>query len=257
MNQFNTLTTKKKTITITINQIANQEIQVYCNDIKYTSTFQTYSGTEYSIIVQPDMWYEPGELNIPEEGVFIEDTTITVTDGEIQADYKIGFIPDYQPHGYPNYPLFEEKYNIGVNSMIEWDTESGIDDYIGVIDQSFLIIDRFEASNIVTDPEGPKPWYFNRWGWILAFYGSDKPPVEFNKFHASVIDPDGITHQLFIDEGFPIRLISNTGDVEYYPSGVDGTAEEVQSYLTVTPIDLYNLFSKYVGQKFILVMNME
>lgn len=203
------------------------------------------------------MWYEPGELNIPEEGVFIEDTTITVTDGEIQADYKIGFIPDYQPHGYPNYPLFEEKYNIGVNSMIEWDTESGIDDYIGVIDQSFLIIDRFEASNIVTDPEGPKPWYFNRWGWILAFYGSDKPPVEFNKFHASVIDPDGITHQLFIDEGFPIRLISNTGDVEYYPSGVDGTAEEVQSYLTVTPIDLYNLFSKYVGQKFILVMNME
>ena len=250
MNQFNTITTKKKIVQITIRQSEHQQIQVTCNGVSHTESFSVYSNTPYTIQVQPEMWYSPGELNIPAEGVFTKDTTITISPATLQADYDIKFTVDYQPHAFSQYPNYIDKSNIGANVTADWSTETdGI--YFGTISQPYNIIDRIEVSNTSKSIVAPDITEYNFEGIIIGFYGPNKPPVDIgNTIFIYIIDPEEISHSLFVEQGFPVSLVINAGDICYYSYE---TPDSI-NYFAMTPVELYDLFVKFRNKAFRIVI---
>ena len=96
MNNFAALSTKKKIVIIKIVQSPNETITVSCNGINYTSDFTCHEGDSYSITVTTiNSWFIAGTLNIPDTGVFTEDTTITITEASFITEFTVNFVPEW------------------------------------------------------------------------------------------------------------------------------------------------------------------
>ena len=76
-------------VTITIRQSQNQTIHIRVNGVDHTSTFECPYGSGYTANVIPDMWWNAGELNIPYNGTFVTNTTVTVSETTLRTDYDM------------------------------------------------------------------------------------------------------------------------------------------------------------------------
>ena len=224
MNQFNTITTKKKIVQITIRQSEHQTITVTCNGVSHTESFSVYSNTPYTIKVQPEMWYSPGELNIPKEGVFETDTIITVTDASIRTDYTLyEFSPVEIPDNYM--PPDGHQWFGCVGANIDWRDrfpERDGDGILGLVDGYYI----FDMLGYYPPKHTP----------VFCFWGSESVKGLFKTMDLSVTTPDGVTHEII--KKYPNEYFGPSGDIApwspYCPNiesgGVDYDGNGVPDY---------------------------
>lgn len=192
-----------KILNITIIPSEHQEIWVTCNGIKYTESFQIPYGTLYTAITQPDMWYTQGELNIPGEGIFTEDTTITVTDGEIQDEYYIDIIPAWaNPDEAPKPAIADQ---VGASCTYVWGEQASHDNQYGEIIQPYQIID-IVAVYLFYDPVALKTESTT----VVCFWGPEAPPLDIE--FVEMVEFTYPTN-LVLFENVPKSAISSAGDL--------------------------------------------
>lgn len=77
--------------TITINQSDHQTIKVVCNGQTYTSTFKALAGSQFTVVVEPEVGYTAGKPNYS-SGYVTSDITIFASYASLEV-YYITLIP--------------------------------------------------------------------------------------------------------------------------------------------------------------------
>ena len=72
--------------TITINQSDHQTIKVICNGQTYISTFKALAGSQFTVIVEPEIGYTAGKPNYS-NGYITNDITISASYASLEAYY--------------------------------------------------------------------------------------------------------------------------------------------------------------------------
>ena len=77
--------------TVTIEQSEHQTIKVICNGYTYTETFKALAGSQFTVVVEPEVGYTAGKPNYS-SGYVTSDTTIFASYASLEA-YYITLIP--------------------------------------------------------------------------------------------------------------------------------------------------------------------
>lgn len=151
------------------------------------------------------MWYTQGKLNIPEDGVFTEDTTITVTDdGQIQSEYNITIIPEWSnPDDSPIKPAKENA--IGASCTYVWNEQSTHDAQYGQIIQPYQILDIVSVW-LFFDPDKMKTPSTT----VVAFWGPEAPPLDIE--YVEIVEFTSPS-KLVLFENVPKSAITTAGDL--------------------------------------------
>lgn len=200
-----------KTLNIQIIQSEHQQIQVTCNDTVNIVDFTCLYNTPYTAIVQPDMFYAPGTLNIPTSGNFTEDTIISATPVTIQKEYiMFNFIP-VEMHRTDTGATAAEDNSYGM--CVGWVGGENKDDpgevhpeYVqGNLDRynGYLIFDLIMVRKNTN--EG-----------IVAFYGNTSVKELFTYFSMTITNP-ATEDTIEVCKDFPSSLFNDYGDIDGRP----------------------------------------
>ena len=180
------------TVRITIDQPEQyQVIHVYTGSgqTDHTSSFTCDAGTEYEIVVIPDMWWKAGELNIPATGTFTEDTTVTVGEPSIQTDYDAD--------------ITIEGRNLNGNTGYGFNTNDGVGD----------VTPLYITDGLMIYPPGTSRSYF-------FFWGASSVKGLFTTMSCSMTyeDDDGEEQTIMICDNIPNSSFDANGDIYDLPN---------------------------------------
>lgn len=180
------------TVRITIDQPRQyQVIHVYTGSgqTDHTSSFTCDAGTEYEIVVIPDMWWKAGELNIPASGTFTEDTTVTVGEPSIQTDYDAD--------------ITIEGRNLNGNTGYGFNTNDGVGD----------VTPLYITDGLMIYPPGTSRSYF-------FFWGASSVKGLFTTMSCSMTyeDDAGEEQTIMICDNIPNSSFDGNGDIYDLPN---------------------------------------
>ena len=222
-------------VNITIIQTDHQTISVTCDDVSYTENFTCYKGTPYSAHIQPNMWWEPGVLNIPEDGIFVKDTTVTCTEASIKTDYTLY---DFVPVQIPNIwdPDNGHQWFGCVGANIDWRdrfSNTDGDGVLGLVDGYYIL-----------DMLG---YYPPKHTPVFCFWGEESVDGLFKTMDLSVTTPDGVTHEII--KGYPNELFGESGDISPYNPQIDKENNMNYTGIYVDSTEKFSGWEKYINEE--------
>lgn len=181
------------------------------------------------------MWWEPGELNIPEDGIFIEDTTVTCTEASIKTDYTLyDFVPVQIPSTYD--PDNGHQWFGCVGANIDWRdrfSNTDGDGVLGLVDGYYIL-----------DMLG---YYPPKHTPVFCFWGEESVEGLFKTMDLSVTTPDGVTHEIIKD--YPNELFGESGDISPYNPQVDKENNMNYTGIYVDSTEKFSGWEKYINEE--------